>query len=177
MIEEFFKIVTDLKKIPRTGWTTRLGITSPESVADHTFSMSILSMVFADIQKLNTQKVLKMSLLHDIAESITGDLTPDEIEKNEKIDLENKTVNKILSNLPQELVKNYLEIWKEYNENSTNEAKLVHDVDKLEMIIQGLRYIDDGIEKEKLEPFINSAKNQINSKQLKEILDKLLREK
>ena len=175
MIEEFFKIVTDLKKIPRTGWTTKLGINSPESVADHTFSMSILAMVFADMEKLDTQKVLKMSLLHDIAESITGDLTPDEIIKSEKIDLENKTVNKILSNLPQDLANNYHEIWKEYNENSTKEAKLVHDVDKLEMMIQGLRYMDDGIKKEKLEPFINSAKSQINSKQLKEILDRLLR--
>ena len=175
MIEEFFKIATDLKKIPRTGWSTKLGITNPESVADHTFSMSIMAMVFADMQKLDTQKVLRMSLIHDIAESITGDLTPDEIEKKEKIELENKTVEKILSNLPQELAKNYLEIWKEYNENSTDEAKLVHDVDKLEMMIQGLTYVNDGIEKEKLEPFVNSAKSQINSKQLKEILDKLLR--
>lgn len=175
MIEEFFKIVTNLKKIPRTGWATKLGITNPESVADHTFSMSIMAMIFADMQKLDTQKVLKMSLLHDLAESITGDLTPDEIEKNEKIDLENKTVDKILSNLPSDLAKKYLEIWKEYNENLTDEAKLVHDVDKLEMMIQGLRYIDEGIEKEKLEPFVNSAQSQINSKQLKEILGRLLR--
>ncbi len=87
MIEEFFKITTNLKKIPRKGWTTKLGISSPESVADHTFSMSTIAMVLSDLQKLDTQKVLKMSLLHDIAESITGDLTPDDISKNEKIEL------------------------------------------------------------------------------------------
>ncbi len=131
-------------------------------------------MVLSDLQKLDTQKVLKMSLLHDIAESITGDLTPEDISKNEKIELENKTIDKILSNLPDDLAKNYLTIWNEYNENISNEAKLVHEVDKLEMVIQALSYANDGIEKEKLEPFLNSAKSQINSKQLKEILDKLL---
>jgi len=41
-------------------------------------------------------------------------------------------------------------------------------------VIQALSYANDGIEKEKLKPFVNSAKSQINSKQLKEILDKLL---
>jgi putative hydrolase of HD superfamily len=152
LIEEFFKITTNLKKIPRKGWTTKLGISSPESVADHTFSMSTIAMVLADLQKLDTHKVLKMCLIHDIAESITGDLTPEDISKSEKIELENKTINKILSNLPEDLAKNYLAIWNEYNEKTTDEAKLVHEVDKLEMVIQG----------------------QINSKQLNEILDKLL---
>ncbi|KKK88837.1 hypothetical protein LCGC14_2739120 [marine sediment metagenome] len=66
------------------------------------------------------------------------------------------------------------EVWNEYNENISDEAKLVHEVDKFEMVIQALSYANDGIEKEKLEPFVNSAKSQINSKQLKEILDKLL---
>ncbi len=174
MIEEFFKITTNLKNIPRKGWTTKLGISSPESVADHTFSMSTMAMVLSDLQKLDTEKVLKMSLLHDIAESITGDLTPEDISKNEKIKLENKTIDKILGNLPSDLAKNYLTIWNEYNENISDEAKLVHEVDKLEMVIQALSYANDGIEKEKLEPFVNSAKSQINSKQLKEILDKLL---
>ena len=92
MIEEFFKITTNLKKIPRKGWTTKLGISSPESVADHTFSMSTIAMVLADLQKLNTEKVLKMSLLHDIAESITGDLTPDDISKDEKLEFLRKSV-------------------------------------------------------------------------------------
>ncbi|HET6516733.1 MAG TPA: HD domain-containing protein, partial [Nitrosopumilaceae archaeon] len=152
MIEEFFKITANLKKIPRKGWTTKLGITTPESVADHTFSMSIIAMVLADLQKLDTHKVLKMSLLHDIAESAIGDITPDEMLKKEKAELENKTISKILSNLPDDLAKKYLFIWKEYVESETDEAKLVHEVDKLEMVIQGTLYLTKDIKKEKLEP-------------------------
>ena len=174
MIEEFFKIAANLKKIPRKGWKTKLGIEYPESVADHTFSMTVIAMVLADLQKLDTHKVLKMSLLHDIAESIIGDFTPDDIQKNDKNKIENETIKKILNNLPADLENEYTSIWNEYVENSTKEAILVHEVDKLEMVIQATEYMNDGIKKEKLEQFFNSAKSQINSKYVKELLDKLL---
>lgn len=174
MVKEFFKITSNLKKIPRKGWKTKLGISSPESVADHTFSMAIIAMVLSDLQKFDTHKVLKMSLLHDIAESVIGDFTPEDIQKNKKNEIENNTIKEILNNLPEELAKQYISIWNEYNENSTKEAVLVHEVDKLEMAIQASVYVNEGIEKEKLEPFFNSAKSQINSKYIKELLDKLL---
>ena len=174
MIEDFFKITTNLKKIPRKGWSEKLGISNPESVADHTFSMSTIAMVLSDLQNLDTHKVLKMCLLHDVAESITGDFTPDEITKKEKTNLENNTMQEIFGHLPKELQNDYLAIWNEYNENVSKEAKLVHEVDKLEMVFQGLEYAENGIEKEKLNPFFDSAKKQINSNQLRAILDKLV---
>ncbi len=136
--------------------------------------MAIIAMVLADLQRLDTHKVLKMSLLHDIAESIIGDLTPEDIQKKEKNKIENDAIKKILNNLPDSLAKEYLFIWNEYSENTTKEAILVHEVDKLEMVIQASAYMDDGIKKEKLEQFFNSAKSQINSKYVKELLDKLL---
>jgi len=174
LVEEFFKIASNLKKIPRKGWKSKLGISLPESVADHTFSMSIIAMVLSDLQKLDTHKVLKMSLLHDIAESVIGDFTPEDIEKSKKNKVENNAIRKILNNLPEALAKEYISIWNEYNDNTTKEAVLVHEVDKLEMAIQASTYVNEGIEKEKLEPFFNSAKSQINSKYVKELLDKLL---
>ena len=84
MINEFFKITINLKKIPRQGWRNKLRMTNPESVADHCFSMSVIAMVLSDLQNLDTTKVLKMGLMHDLAESITGDLTTNEISKKEK---------------------------------------------------------------------------------------------
>lgn len=174
MVEEFFKIASNLKKIPRSGWKTKLGISSPESVADHTFSMSVIAMVLSDLQKLDTHKVLKMCLLHDIAESVIGDFTPEDIQKKKKNEIENNTIREIFNNLPESIAKKYISIWNEYDENITKEAILVHEVDKLEMAIQASAYLNEGIGKEKLEPFFNSAKSQINSKYVKELLDKLL---
>ena len=174
MIEKFFKIIINLKKISRKGWKTKLGISNPESVAEHVYSTSTIAMVFADIQKLDTLKVLKMGLLHDLAESIIGALTPEEISKNEKVEHENKAITKIFSYLPQDLSNEYLSIWQEFQKRQTDEAILLHEIDKFEMAIQAINYYDEGIDKEKLKPFFDTAKNEINSKYIKEILAKLL---
>jgi putative hydrolase of HD superfamily len=71
MLFDFFNIVAELKKIPRKGWKEKLGLENPESVADHSYLTAVMSMIISDLNGLNTQKVLKMSLLHDLAESIT----------------------------------------------------------------------------------------------------------
>ena len=174
MIEEFFKITTKLKKIPRKGWKIKLGVVNPESVADHSYSTSIFAMVLADIQKLDTTKVMKMSLLHDLAESIIGDFTPEEISKNEKNKLENNAIKKILNYLSPEQSLEYLLIWKEYIKKQSDEAVLVHETDKFEMAVQAMNYYNEGFNKEKIKPFFDTAKNEINSEYMKKILAKFL---
>ena len=173
MINEFFKITINLKKTPRQGWKNKLGITSPESVADHCFSMSVIAMVLSDLQNLDTTKVLKMSLMHDLAESFTGDLTTDKISKKEKEKLENETMKKIFNNLPNILAEKYLSIWNEYQKRQTDEAVFLHEVDKLEMAFQANVYAKEGIQKQTLQPFFDTAKNEIKNKRLMGILSKL----
>ena len=79
MISNFFFQIANLKNIPRTGWKTKLHISNPESVADHSYMMTVMAMIMSDIKNLNTEKIIKMSLLHDWAESKIGDFMPDEI--------------------------------------------------------------------------------------------------
>ena len=111
MILDFFHTSANLKKIPRQGWIDKLSIDKPESVADHTFSMAIIGMIFSDLGNYNTEKILKIILLHDLAESITGDMTLEQISKEEKIILENNTIKKILNDLPPSLQKQYRVLW------------------------------------------------------------------
>ena len=129
-------------------------------------------MIYSDIQKLDTLKVLKMSLLHDIVESITGDLTPEQITKEEKILLENKTFRDIIKQLPKEFSDDFLKIWKEFQENLTAESKLVHDIDKLEMSLQAKIYEKKGFKNTK--SFFDSAEKQIQNKELKEMFRKII---
>ena len=111
LILEFFNTSANLKKIMRQGWIDKLSIIHPESVADHTFSMSIIGMVLSDLEGYNTEKILKMIILHDLAESIIGDITPEQKEKKEKFDLENNSMQKILSSLPESIKCQYETIW------------------------------------------------------------------
>jgi putative hydrolase of HD superfamily len=173
MLFDFFYIVSELKKIPRRGWKEKIGITRPESVADHSFSVAIMAMVFSDLQKLDTQKMLKMALLHDLSESITGDFIPEEISKMSKKEIENQTINEILSMLPSEISNGYTRIWDEFQEGTSKESVLMHEIDRLEMAIQALKYNAEGHPKEKLAQFFESARRDIKSKEILEILDEI----
>ena len=73
----------DLKEIYRSGWI-KAGVEEGETVADHSYGASVIAMALSDMEGLDTERVVKMSLLHDIAESIVGDITPDQMPRNEK---------------------------------------------------------------------------------------------
>jgi len=167
-----FDIILHLKTVPRSGWQKKLGIKRPESVADHAFGVTAIAMILSDSKGLDSAKVLKMAILHDLAESITGDLTPDDGPKSKKIKLENLAMKKILSSLEPKIQRQYHSVWIEYQKNETPEAKLLHQVDKLEMALQANIYKKSGYSKQKIKPFLNSAKKQITDPEIKKLLRK-----
>ena len=173
MLEDFFNSILELKNIQRKGWIEKLEIKNPESVADHSYSMTFMAMILSQMQGLNTTKVVKMSLLHDLAESDIGDFTPDEISREKKDELENDAMKKIIKNLPEKLADEYQSIWDEFVTCQSKEAVFVHEMDKLEMAYQAKKYQNGGIPKEKIQTFIDSATNEIKNKDLKELLSKL----
>jgi len=173
MLFDFFNIVSELKKTPRKGWKEKLGLQNPESVADHSYMTAIMAMILSDLNKLDTKKILKMSLLHDLAESITGDLMPEEISKKDKTELENQTISDIFVKLPKNLAEDYTKIWHEYQKGESKEAELVHEVDRLEMALQARKYRSEGLHEDKLETFFSSARKDIKSKEILEILDEI----
>ncbi len=176
MILDFFKIAANLKKISRQGWIDKLSLDNPESVADHTYSMAVIGMVISDLENYNSEKIIKMILLHDLAESKIGDITPEQLNKEKKNELENNVFNKIIKNLPNLIKSQYLQIWQEYQENTSLESKLVHQIDKLEMALQAKIYKNDGHSQKKLESFFESAKIDITDPKLKELFTKIIKD-
>jgi putative hydrolase of HD superfamily len=154
---QFFQYVLQLKCVKRAGWISKVRVNNPESVADHTYSMCAISMVLSDILGLNTERVLKMVILHDLAESIMGDYMPGEITKKQKLLQESDAMNSILCCLPHGIRLNYKKIWQEYILNRTDAARFVHRVDKLEMALQARQYSKEGYSHKLLAPFFDSA--------------------
>jgi len=176
MILDFFKTAANLKKISRQGWIDKLLLDTPESVADHSYSMALMGMVISDLGNYNSEKIIKMVLLHDLAESKIGDHTPKQLTKEKKNKLENDAFNEIIKNLPDLIKSQYLQIWQEYKENTSLESKLVHQIDKLEMALQANIYKQDGYSQEKLESFFKSAKIGITDPKLKELFTEIVKE-
>lgn len=170
---DFFQAAANLKKIKRQGWISKISVKDPESVADHTFLMAIIGMTISDHENYDTLKILKMILLHDLAESYVGDIIPEQMSKSEKYEIENKAFAEITSSLPDSMKTSYQKIWDEFQENSSDEAKLVHQIDKFEMALQAKIYQSDGYPKEKLGVFFESAKNELTDSKLKELFTKI----
>ncbi|WP_255464446.1 HD domain-containing protein [Nitrosopumilus sp. b1] len=175
LLSKFFRHVLNLKTIPRQGWIDKLNLTNPESVADHSYSMAVIAMFLGDFLKIDTTKMIKMTLLHDLAESVTGDLTPEQASKINKNELEENTIKAILQELPDSLSKEYFEIWKEYLNKSSSESLIVHEIDKFEMAIQAIQY-SKHTNKKLIQEFLNSSMPYITNPKLKEILNNMLYE-
>ncbi len=167
----FFRIVCNLKAIKRSGWIHKSNITSPESVADHSYSMCMMSMILAEIMNLDSGYIMKMVIIHDLAESMVGDHMPDNKSSEEKQLLEDKAMKKIISKLPNSLRKNYLRIWNEYINNITVNAKFVHNMDKLEMALQAKEYEFEGYPKEVLQPFIKTSTDYISKERFDLVIE------
>lgn len=142
-ISEFLDHFYKLKEIERSGWKAKLHLKNSESVAEHTLSMIVIVLIFAEINNFNlsrTMKMIKMALIHDLGESVIGDYMPEEINLKKKKRLENKAINDIFLKIPWTFKKNYIKIWREYDDNKTEISKLIHFIDKLEMVVQAKYY-------------------------------------
>ena len=132
---EFIKEIEGLKSVTRTAWT-KTG--RRESTAEHSWRLSMLLMVLEeDFKDVDIDKAIKMSLVHDLGELYDGDISAKlQSSDDNKSQIEERAMRRMLTTLPESLGEKIYDLWKEYNEGSTKEAKLVKAMDKLETIVQ-----------------------------------------
>lgn len=161
------------KKLPRTGWVMN-GIKDPESVAEHCFRVTVLSMVLAPYLEVDQDKLIKMSIIHDLGETATGDLIIQrgpkifEKERREKEKIEEESIKAILWKYSED----YSTLFHEMIERKTKEAVVFWEIDQLEKAIQAYEY-----EKEHnldLFEFIEGAAAHIKTPLLKEAIKDLI---
>ncbi|KAF9296886.1 HD domain-containing protein [Linnemannia elongata] len=140
---QFLHIVEKLKRTKRTGWVNH-GVKPAESIADHMYRMGIMAMLIDEkTAGVNKDKCIKMAIVHDLAESLVGDITPyDGVTVEDKHTQERNAMHHLCHELlgwnaqAQEISG----LWAEYEAATTPEALLVKDFDKFEMIMQALEY-------------------------------------
>lgn len=155
----FFGLISQLSEIKRQGWVDR-GIEDPESVAEHSFGVAMMTMAVAQIKGLDVGRATVMALIHDLPEIYSGDITPhqhlSEAQKEEVIfrkwiapsnevleekrKKEEEALRRIAQRLPTQLRASIVELWRELNEEQTEESKLVHQMDRMQRLIQAEKY-------------------------------------
>jgi putative hydrolases of HD superfamily len=139
-ILEIIKLGEKLKFELRHSW---LSNGRQESVAEHTWRVSLMAMLIQPYltKKVNTSRLLKMIIIHDLVEAEAGDIpafdTMDNHAAKEKKTLnEIKSIEKIRDTLGDPLGNELYNLWFEFENKETYEAKVANALDKLEVQIQ-----------------------------------------
>ncbi|MEW6328852.1 MAG: HD domain-containing protein [Candidatus Micrarchaeota archaeon] len=150
-----------LKRLLRSGWLS-IGIAHPESIAGHVFRTVLIGLLLAKKERADENKVIKLCLLHDLAEIRTSDLTP----------LNSKYIKKDDKRAARDVVKG-LFCERELNEllreldGGSKEAVVARDADALELLIQAKEYLDEG--NKYAREFITTARKKIKTRSAKEM--------
>ncbi|MGG5810302.1 HD domain-containing protein [Falsiroseomonas sp. CW058] len=131
---DFLRAAEKLKGTLRTGYGSD---GRPESTAEHTWRLSLMAMLLAGPLGADPARLLKICLLHDLAEALTGDLpAPLQTPGHDKEAAERQAMAELTAPLPAALRAELLALWEEYETGSSREGRLARGLDKLETILQ-----------------------------------------
>lgn len=198
-ILKFFLEIGKLKRIIRKGLTFYGVKTShPDSSSDHCFRLALMAWILGKEKNINIERVIKMSLIHDMSKVFAGDITPyDEIlpknkklwpkianrwrriilKKKEKIfykkfKKEKKALEKLLSFLPSSIKNEILSLWLDYREGKSKEAKFVSQLDVLENLLESVEWRRE-TRKFPVAPWWEHAEEEISDEKLLEFLKEI----
>ena len=124
-----------LKTVTRSGRTSA-GL--PESVAEHTWRLALMAMVlYGRSADVDLARLLKMCLVHDLGEAIGGDVpAPAQAAAPGKAGRERADLLVLVAPLPEEIGREIVALWDEYEAATSAEARIAKGLDKLETILQ-----------------------------------------
>jgi putative hydrolases of HD superfamily len=141
-----------LKRLDRTGWTLRGLPNGTESVASHTFGVCAAAMLLADEMKsrgvtINCERVLRMALVHDWAECRVGDMPKTATQyfgTEARKRAETQAFVDIVKSF-QAGEKNYRDLYDDYEQRSSLEARVVKAADIIDLLVQVLALERSGV--------------------------------
>jgi putative hydrolase of HD superfamily len=161
--KSFISELSKLKLVPRSGWLSHgVGLLDVESVADHTFSTCALAMLLADMEvehgeRVDVEKVLRMAVLHDLAEALTFDISKSYLDylgrRGEAIkrEVEEAAWSYMVQGIRSPSIRaKYSRSQQEFNAKKSLEAQIVQAADKLDILFQTIAYVRRGYPKRML---------------------------
>jgi putative hydrolase of HD superfamily len=170
----FYGRAGELKSLSRAGWL-RCGVPRDacESVADHSFGVALLALMIPD-PAVDREHCVALALVHDLAESIVGDITPhDGVEAAVKHARERDAIGELARLLDDEEL---VTLWEEFEAGETPEARLARDLDVIEMALQAKSYERRGLlSSEHAVSFLDSASGRITTPTGRAMLERVVR--
>ncbi len=179
------RLVAELKKTPRDGWNMAPRcVAGAETVTSHCYSVGMMALAIPKLLPhlaLDQFKLVLLCLIHDLVEALTSDINlfrvpagPErESLRVEKRRREQEAIEQIRRDLGPSVGGQIYDLWQEFEANETAEAKVGHDLDKIETAVQACFYFEDG---HRLNPreFFDSCRAVVKTPELRAFLDDVL---
>jgi putative hydrolases of HD superfamily len=135
-----------LKRLDRTGWVLRGLPPGAESVASHTYGVALTAMMLADEcaargVEVDVERVLRIALLHDLAETRTGDM-PRTVADYYGAGVRKRAERAAFDDIVRgtRAASAYGELHADYEERASVEARLVKAADVIDLLAQALMF-------------------------------------
>ena len=158
-LEKCFEFILEVEKLKAvTRRTKPLGLERYENSAEHSWQLALLALVlakFAD-ESVNVEKVVKMLLVHDIGEIDADDVFFfDETGRAGAKEKETRAVKRIFGILPEEKGSELFELWNEFENGDSAEAKYARAIDRVMPVLQNLynnkqSWTENGVTREQI---------------------------
>ena len=128
----FMKTIGQLKRNTRHVWDEN---GRQESVADHSWRLAVMALLVAEeFPDVDLEKVVKMCLVHDFGEALTGDI-PSFYKTKQDEEKETVAIADLLGRLPEGISTEFKNLFAEMAEKRTPEAKLFKALDRMEAVL------------------------------------------
>ncbi len=138
-IAKYLYEIGQLKRVKRSGWWMA-GITDPESVAEHSFRTAILGYILAALEGADPLKTATMCLFHDTQEARVNDVHKVAQRYIEMEKSESQALAEQVERLPEGIAQEVLALMGDYEHAESLEARVAHDADRLEYLVQAREY-------------------------------------
>jgi len=129
---EFLHVIEKLKCNTRHSWTSS---GRQESVAEHSWRLAVMALLVADeFPEVDSEKLVKMCLIHDFGEALTGDV-PSFVKTREDEEKEKLAISTLLAALPEQTALEFGALFDEMAALQSEEAKLFKALDNLEAVL------------------------------------------
>ncbi|MFU0799427.1 MAG: HD domain-containing protein [Xylanivirga thermophila] len=131
---QFIKEIDKAKEVYRQ--TVLMDASRRENDAEHSWHIAIMAMLlgeYVDDKDMDFCRVIKMVLVHDLVEIYAGDtFCYDEKAGLDKSEREIRSARKLFGMLPEDQCDEFMELWREFEERSTPEARFGAALDRLQ---------------------------------------------
>jgi putative hydrolase of HD superfamily len=137
---EFLETLDQLKNVFRAN--SIMDGSRRENSAEHSWHIAVMAMFLSEYaaEEIDTEKVIKMLLIHDVIEIDAGDtFCYDEEGYKDKAEREQRAAVRLFGLLPEDQGREFRKLWDEFEEESTAESRFANSMDRFQVIFQNYR--------------------------------------